>query len=295
MHSNRDIFVGREQHGVEVPRAVYTYANGDTYEGQFKYDQKHGTGVYRTPNGCEYDGEWQYGGKHGKGRLTDPSRGVYTGQWVNDVRHGKGMYVKLDGAKRKVQCRDGLLLLDVKRRKERNSVLTVILRSTGVHNEEYERQKFLEGGAEIKTVLMSNGDRLEELLHRSRVFECEHHGKLKIVIDQHGSISGESEVKHTSEDFTNALKLCAEHGLIGVVFSDLSCNGAATRQLHDAEIPDGVKVKHRQCRQSSSLTQMSGIDTRGETRIVHRCYGKNGKPHRRDVYTCKGGTWKRER
>lgn len=155
----------------------------------------------------------------------------------------------------------------------------------------YENDKFLPGEKNIRVVIMFPGERLDRLLQMNDVLRCDHQGMFRIVFSEHGGPDGRSDVEHTSQHFTDLLKFCADNGVSNLTISDSSCYGAATCQLHSAQVPLGMKIVHRQCRWTCSLFDLLGGDTKGQTRIVHRWADRYGAPHQRDKYVYENGSW----
>ena len=312
-------YMGRWANNVYHGWGTYTYAvEGDVYEGNWKDGKKHGYGACQMTDGSVYKGNWEDGKIQGYGVYEQADGSVYEGNWENDKKHGYGVYEQADGSVYKGNWEDGKIqgygvyqkadgsvyegnwkdnriLIDVKKQKQKNTIPTIIFRSQAMRDQysrlKYEMHKFLPGGAEIRVVVMPPEGRLDEMLKESGILECEHQDRLRFIFCEHGSKNGRSDVKHTSEHFTDLLKLCGERGIYNTSFSDCSCYGGATRQLHNAKIPDNMEIRHHQSDHTSVLCEALGNDTEGQTRFVTRWRDERRQYIKRHRHAYKDGKW----
>lgn len=282
------------------PSAIHErrYSNGDIYEGEVKMGMRHGRGVYTFANGSVYDGEWKENQPHGMGIFKYADGSSYKGQHKYGLKWGQGTYICANGDKYTGEWKRNSPLINIEKPKKKNDVVTVLFRSKKMADEnrvsQYEKDKFRRGGKEITTIVMSNGDKLDQLLKKSGVPESRHEGELRFIFHEH-AVCGGSDVRHTSRDFTNLLKLCFNHDVRRVIFSDASCRGAATRLLRGATVPRGMEIKHYLAKEEFKVIETLAKDTKGRTRFVQRCFDKEGKMHKRDMYIYRRGNWSLER
>ena len=275
------------------------YRDGSKYEGQLQDGKRHGTGVYKDMSGSKYDGQWQNGKAHGLGVYEEFGICRYEGEWKEGEKHGMGTYIFANGNRYVGLWQNDMPGIDIEKPKRKNGVVTVVFRSMAMAGEDqvsrYEDDKYFPGGKEIKVVIMPPESKLGELLKQSDMFRCEHQGKAKFVLDEHGLPGGISDVEHTSEHFTNLLELCASNDVTNLTVSDYSCYSAATSRLHGAKIPDGMRIVHRAGNKAFPLMEVWGYDANGQTRCLRRWSDKNGQLHKRSKDTYEDGNWTMER
>lgn len=296
-YPNGDIYRGELVNGQRHGKGEYIFACGGCCKGEWVNDKMNGEGILVFQNNDRYEGQFRDGKKHGKGKYIYVDGSEYEGQLENDERCGIGTYIDIDGGRYTGEWKDDRIFVSVEKNKRKNDVVTVVFRSEEIGNQSdlflrYEKDKYLEGGKQIRSVTMSEGDKLDELLERSNILECDHQDKIRIVFDEHASSYDSSNVNHTSQDFTDMLRLCMVSGIKNLIVSDSSCHSAATRQLRGAKLPKGVRIVHHRCRKQSSLFDVLGGDAEGQTRVVQRWLDKDGRARKRERYVYQDGRWK---
>ena len=284
-------FINDKMHG----RGMCIYSCGNKYVGDWAYGKKNGEGKFIYRDGSIYEGTYREGKLQGWGTCTYPEGDKYVGNIVDNKRNGEGTYTWSDGNIYTGPWERDAMRIDVKTPKKKNTIPTVVFRSTKIALENrpsrYETDKFLPGGEKITVIPMSDGDALDKLLAESRVLMQEHTDTIRFITDEHGRRNRTSSVEHTKEHFEGLLKLCAEHNIKETVFSDISCFSGATRHLQEAKVPDGVTIRHHWCHTEHKLHDTFSHDPQGHTRSSHRWIDKNGQLYKRHKSLYKDGEW----